>query len=143
VSIHAVQFGTQLFFGMHCNELYLPLFHFAASDCFLGPALITCMCLCVCKYVCVCVCVFFFVFYNIFVTGFPVKFGLLSPGKARQRLCRAYPGHWGNRTFLCVCMYVCVHVCVFKCVCVCVCLNGSICSVSRQFPSHPPPQRYL
>jgi hypothetical protein len=41
---------------------------------------------------------FFFVFCNIFVTGFPVKFGLLSLGKARQRQCRAYPGHWGNRT---------------------------------------------
>jgi hypothetical protein len=40
----------------------------------------------------------FFVFCNIFVTGFPVKFGLLSTGRARQRWCRAYPGHWGNRT---------------------------------------------
>jgi hypothetical protein len=35
----------------------------------------------------------YFVFCNIFVTGFPVKFGLLSPGRARQRQCRAYPGH--------------------------------------------------
>jgi hypothetical protein len=40
----------------------------------------------------------YFAFCNIFVTGFPVKFGLLSPGRARQRQCRAYPGHWGNRT---------------------------------------------
>jgi hypothetical protein len=45
---------------------------------------------------------FFFVFCNIFVTGFPVKFGLLSPGRARQRQSRAYPGHWGNRTLLMV-----------------------------------------
>jgi hypothetical protein len=40
---------------------------------------------------------FYFVFCNIFVTGFPVKFGLLSPGRARQRQFRAYPGR-GNRT---------------------------------------------
>jgi hypothetical protein len=38
---------------------------------------------------------FYFIFCNIFVTGFPVKFGLLSPWRARQRRCRAYPGHWG------------------------------------------------
>jgi hypothetical protein len=37
-----------------------------------------------------------FVFCNIFVTSFPVKFGLLSPGRARQRRCCAYPGHWGE-----------------------------------------------
>jgi hypothetical protein len=41
---------------------------------------------------------FNFVFCNIFVTGFPAKFGLLSLGRVRQRQCRAYPGHWGNRT---------------------------------------------
>jgi hypothetical protein len=46
--------------------------------------------------------IFVFVFCNIFVTGFPVKFGLLSLGRARQRRCRAYPGHWGNRTLLMV-----------------------------------------
>jgi hypothetical protein len=40
---------------------------------------------------------FFFLFCNIFVTGFPVKFGLLSPERARQRRCRAYPGDCGNR----------------------------------------------
>jgi hypothetical protein len=45
---------------------------------------------------------FVFVFCNIFVTGFPVKFGLLSPGRARQWRCRTYPGHWGNRTLLMV-----------------------------------------
>jgi hypothetical protein len=42
--------------------------------------------------------VFFFFFGNNFVKGFPVKFGLLSPGRARQRQCHAYPGHWGNMT---------------------------------------------
>jgi hypothetical protein len=47
-------------------------------------------------------CIFFVVFCNISVTGFPVKFGLLSPGRARQRRCRAYSGHWGNRTLLIV-----------------------------------------
>jgi hypothetical protein len=40
----------------------------------------------------------FFVFFNIFVTGVPVKFGLLTPGRARQRRSRAYPGQGGNRT---------------------------------------------
>jgi hypothetical protein len=45
---------------------------------------------------------YFFVFCNIFVTGFPAKFGLLSPGRARQWRCCAYPGHWGNRTLLMV-----------------------------------------
>jgi hypothetical protein len=44
----------------------------------------------------------YFVFCNIFVTGFSVKFGLLSPGRARQQRCRAYPGQWGNRTLLMV-----------------------------------------
>jgi hypothetical protein len=46
--------------------------------------------------------VFVFVFCNIFVTGFPVKFGLLSPEGGWQQRCRAYQGHWGNRTFLMV-----------------------------------------
>jgi hypothetical protein len=46
-------------------------------------------------------CILYFV-WNIFVTGFPVKFGLLSPGRARQQRCCAYPGHWGKRTLLMV-----------------------------------------
>jgi hypothetical protein len=41
----------------------------------------------------------FLVFCNIFVTSFPVKFGLLSPGRARQRRCRADPGHGGIGPF--------------------------------------------
>jgi hypothetical protein len=32
---------------------------------------------------------FVFLFCNIFVTGIPVKFGLLAPGRARQRRSRA------------------------------------------------------
>jgi hypothetical protein len=57
-------------------------------------------CTCTLKTCFVFFCFCFFFFGNIFVTGFPVKFGLLSPGRARQRQCRAYPGHWtwGNRT---------------------------------------------
>jgi hypothetical protein len=35
---------------------------------------------------------------NIFVTGVPVKFGLLSLGRAWQRWSCAYPGKEGNRT---------------------------------------------
>jgi hypothetical protein len=46
----------------------------------------------------VCIFCIFFLFCNIFVTGIPVKFGLLSPGRARQRRSRAYPGQGGNRT---------------------------------------------
>jgi hypothetical protein len=43
-------------------------------------------------------CIFCIVFCNIFVTGIPVKFGLPSPGRARQWRSRAYPGQGGNRT---------------------------------------------
>jgi hypothetical protein len=37
-----------------------------------------------------------FVFCNIFVTISPVKFRLLSLGRARQQQSRAYPGQWGE-----------------------------------------------
>jgi hypothetical protein len=38
----------------------------------------------------------YLVFGNIFVTGIPVKFELLSSGRARQRRSRAYQGQGGE-----------------------------------------------
>jgi hypothetical protein len=78
----------------------LSLVHDVAFTC-RNPAYGTFCLSCVSIKVWVCVYFFlylYFVFCNIFVTGFPVKFWLLSPGRAWQQQCCAYPGHWGNRT---------------------------------------------